>query len=198
MSPRRQRAALAATVAALVPLVAACGAGADAITNRPYAPADGVMVTVDGARLKVLNALVIAPAQGSSDAVISMAVNNRTQQPERILAISAGELGKVRLAGEKEIPPAGMLLIGGANAAANAIITGFKGKPGQVVPLEVQFEQAGTVVVRTVAYPPVGAYATVTPSAATPTAKTTPPATTDATPTEPAPGVDTPTPKPSS
>ncbi len=158
------RALLGIAGAALVPILSACGAGADAVTNRPYAPADGVQ-TVVADRLKVINALVVATEKGEQPAVLSMALVDLMGEGDELTGITVGDGTPVRLSGETRVPPRGTLLIGGAGAPASAVIPDFPGRPGQTVPVRLEFATAGDVTINTVVYPRAGAYETVTPGA---------------------------------
>lgn len=164
MRPTR-RAATAALLAA-VPLLAGCGAGQDATTANYYAPADGIN-HVQGP-VHVLNVLVVAPAQGSSDAPISMTVANDGAQPDTLVGIDAGPVGRAELLGPREIGPESTLSFAGPTAQSSAVIRNFTGRAGETVTLQLTFQRAGrTPPLATVVVPREGYYAgfVVTPTA---------------------------------
>lgn len=198
MSRTRHRAVVA--VAALAPLLAACGAGADAITNRPYAPADGVQFTTEDGRLRIINALFVAPAEGVGEGVLTFAVNDLSGEGDDLLGARAGEGVDVVIEGDTVIPPFGTLIVGGSGAEAVGYVPDFPGRPGEVIPVVLRFENAGEVLVRTVVYPPLAAYATVSaPAVPTPESEPGPEPEVVETPPVPAPGLSpAPTPEPTS
>src|SRR4051812_47019575 len=83
--------------ACLVGSLAACGAGNNATTRHFYSPSDGVSAVVG--TMRVLNALVVAPPQGGSGAVLTMLVANDGPAPEHITGISTDRFGPVQLSG---------------------------------------------------------------------------------------------------
>lgn len=155
--PRRAPFRAVLVLAVTVPATAACGAGLNATTQKFYAPGDGVSRVQND--IRVLNALVVAPASGSSDATISMVVANDGDQPDTIKSIDAGGAGRVEISGAKEIPAHGALGFGAQSATSSALVRGFTGKAGEIVPLRIEFERGGTVSdLRTIVAPADGYY----------------------------------------
>lgn len=179
---RRSRAALAA-VALTVPLAAGCGAGADAQTHQVYAPGDGVLRITD--TLRIQNALVVAPPGNGDRAVVSMAIANIGDRPERLVGIDVGDAGSgVRLTGPTAIPAGGSVNFGGPEAAAQAVISGFRRRAGEYVPLSLRFERGALAPIPSPVLPPNGEYARVIAPGATPA--DTPSESTSPSPSDPA------------
>lgn len=180
---RRSRAALVA-VALSVPLVAGCGSGADAQTHQVYAPGDGVLRVTE--TLRIQNALVVAPPSNGDKAVVSMAIANIGDEPERLLGIEAGDAGSgVQISGPMEIPAGGSISFGGPEASSQAIISGFKRRAGEYVPLSLRFARSGALeVIPSPVLPPNGEYARVIAPGATP--EDTPSESTSPSPSDPA------------
>ncbi|MDP9417204.1 MAG: hypothetical protein M3P48_05085 [Actinomycetota bacterium] len=151
----------------LIPVLTACGAGNDAVTNLPYAPADGVQTVAADGSVKVVNALVVAPEKTPGDAVLVMGLVDLKGKGDELSAARVGDSGTVELGGETRIPPRGALLVGGGGAQTTAVIRKFEGQPGSTVPVELRLADAGVVKVNTVVYAQQGPYATVTPAAPT-------------------------------
>jgi hypothetical protein len=170
VSSLSRRAALAATVLAAVPTIAACGAGHSAIMIRPYAPADGVQADSGDGSLRVLNALVVGSESG--DAVVSLTISDRGGSGDELVGMTSGE-AQISFEGSAEVPPRGTLTLGPGKtpggAKGEAVIVGGEIEPGDIVPLTLSFAKAGTVTLRTVATPAEGYYEayTVPPPATT-------------------------------
>ncbi len=140
---------------ALVAGTAACGAGPDAQTQKFYSPGDGVNAVVG--HMRVLNALVVAPGEGSQEAVISMALGNDSTAPETVEQVVTDKYGPVRLVGERTIPARGSVIYGAEASKNRAIIPGFTGKAGETVTLRFEFSRNAPVpALQTVVVPPTG------------------------------------------
>jgi copper(I)-binding protein len=177
VSPLRRRAAFAALAAVATPAIAACGAGNDAVSVQPYAPGDGVAATSADSTLRVLNAIVVAPPEGSGDAVISLTIADRTEDGDELIGMSAGEAGQVQYQGSQEVPPRGTLTLGPGQTPggekSQALIADLQAAPGDIVPLQLMFRDAGMLEIRTVVAPAEGYYEEYVAPAAT-TAPSTP------------------------
>jgi hypothetical protein len=155
------RAAIAPVLAlAAATAAAGCGAGVNATTQKFYAPADGVS-RVQG-DIRVLNALVVAPAEEGGEggaATIAMVIANDGTRPDRLISVDAGDAGEVVLSGPREIPAKGVLTFAGPTAEATAVIPEFRGHPGEIVSLSFTFERTGVVEgLRTIAVAADGYY----------------------------------------
>ncbi|MGN6334261.1 MAG: hypothetical protein ACTHOD_21815 [Motilibacteraceae bacterium] len=142
-SRRVRRTATAAALAlALAPGLAACGATADAPTLKYYAPADGVLGKLGD--LRALNVLVVVPAAGASgSAVMSMSLVNQGAQPDTLTGVTvAGQPAQVT--GPTQLAPQSSLTVGGPDAKTQVVIT-TPPKAGTLAPVQLQFQQAGTI-----------------------------------------------------
>ena len=174
MSLNRRRAALAAFAVAAGVGLTACGAGTNAVINRPYAPGDGVLVDSADGSLRIQNALVIGPARADGPAVVSLTIASRTDSPDDLIGVSAGDAGQAELrSGSTEIPAGGSLTLGPASLpggeTAEVVIPDVAAQPGDIITLDLTFARAGTVTVRTIMTSPTGFYEsyTVAPAPAT-------------------------------
>ncbi|HEU4674577.1 MAG TPA: hypothetical protein VFS29_01200 [Motilibacteraceae bacterium] len=142
-SRRVRRTATAAALAlALAPGLAACGATADAPTLKYYAPADGVLGKLGD--LRALNVLVVVPAGGvSGSAVMSMSLVNQGAQPDTLTGVTvAGQPAQVT--GPTQLAPQSSLSVGGPDAKTQVVVT-TPPKAGTLAPVQLQFQQAGTL-----------------------------------------------------
>lgn len=158
MSRPRTSALAAALLAGATLLMTGCGSGFGATTSKPYAPSDGVMG--DSGRIRVLNALVVAP-EGGNEGVVSMTVVNRGSRPERLLGL-ASDAGTVDLTGDRTLlPGAAVAFTAGSDPAAT--IQGLRAQPGQTLKLRLSFQNTAPLTLDTVVVPPTGPYASLTP-----------------------------------
>lgn len=143
-SRRVRRTATAAALAlALAPGLAACGATADAPTLKYYAPADGVLGSLGD--IRALNVLVVVPAAGASGpGVMSMSLVNQGQQADTLAGVTvAGQPAQVT--GETQLPAMqGSIRVGGPDAKTQVVVSTAP-KPGTLVPVQLQLQQAGTL-----------------------------------------------------
>ena len=175
MSRPRTSALAAALLAGTTLLLAGCGSGFGATTSKAYAPSDGVMG--DSGRIRVLNALVVAP-EGGHEGVVSMTVVNRGSRPERLLGL-ASDAGNVDFTGDRTLlPGAAVAFTAGSDPAAT--IQGLRVQPGQTIKLRLAFQNTAPLTLDTVVVPPTGPYASLTPEP-TPTPTHSPSATPTAT-----------------
>jgi copper(I)-binding protein len=156
---RRTSLVLAGTVA-LGLATTACGSGFDATARQAYAPGDGVQAT--SGQIRVLNALVVAPEDGTTGVVL-MAVANDGQEADELSAVES-DAGTVEVSGSTELEP-GSTVVLNAQSDTSATISGLDAEPGEEITLKVVFEQAEPVTLRTVVVAASGDYASVTPEA---------------------------------
>lgn len=154
-------------VAAALTLLTGCGAGFDATSRQDYAPSDGMVA--NSGNLRVLNALVVAPEAGGTGTV-SMGVANRGDRADRLTGITSPD-GTAMLSGSGEIPAGGAITLG-SGTDTSATIPGLSKLPGEAITLEISFEQAQPVRVRTLVYAAAGDYADVIPPATSPPVST--------------------------
>ena len=152
----------------VVPVLAAavltgCGAGFDATSLKPYAPADGVITSSGDVR--ALNVLVVGPpeapeAGGSSSGVVVMSLANTGTRPDRLSAIDT-DAGSVTLAAPVPLPP-GSAVPFSHDTEHSAVISGLTTRAGEAIELTLQFARAEPITVRTIVMPATGDYAEVT------------------------------------
>jgi hypothetical protein len=156
---------LAPVLLALSALVLAtgCAAGLSAQTIKPYSPADGV--TGDSGDIRVLNALVVADATGTTG-VVSLTIVNRGNQDNSLTDITSPD-GNVDLTGTRDLP-AGQAVRFGATTEPSATISDLTSKPGENITLVLTFARAEPLRLHTIVLPATGAYAELTPGPETP------------------------------
>lgn len=166
---RRVPAVAAAAVAAA--LLTGCSAGFDATSIQPYAPADGVLA--NSGDIRVLNALVVADADGDTG-VVSMTLVNRGTRDDRLTEITSPD-GSVALTGDTTLPAGGAVRLG-SDTDVTAVVEGLAKQAGENIRLRLSFSRTPPVTINTVVVAATGDYAEITPSA-TPTPTPTPTAT---------------------
>ncbi|MEW9554461.1 copper chaperone PCu(A)C [Nonomuraea sp. NPDC050783] len=187
MTSRRWIVAAAAFLAA--PLLAGCGAGFDANTNKPYAPNEAQALIANGSYgtrgIHIPQAFILGPDPGAQlpwrgSAPIYLTILNTNGTPDTLQAVSAGNMGSVKVAAPIQIPSNQLVNTGkpSPQLMLESIPKSLRG--GESIKLDLQFANAGTVsmyvpvVTRSrefAAYPPApGATAapTPTPSASAP------------------------------
>lgn len=144
-------------------LSAGCAAGNNAQTLQPYSPADGVVA--NSGTIRVLNALVVADATGTTG-VVSLTIVNRGNRGDSLSDLTSPE-GSVDLTGTRGLS-AGKAVRFGATTSPAATISDLKRKPGQDITLTLSFAHSEPITLRTVVVPATGAYADITPGPGTP------------------------------
>ena len=137
-----------------------CGAGFEATARQSYAPADGVQGA--SGQMRVLNALVVAPGEGSSGSagVVLMAVVNGSSEDEEITSVET-DAGSVDYTGSMTIP-AGETIMFGAGSDPAAVVDGLSAEPGEEITVKVSFGDAEPISLRTVVVAATGDYESVT------------------------------------
>ncbi|MEU1720613.1 copper chaperone PCu(A)C [Actinomadura sp. ATCC 39365] len=188
MTSRRWIVVAAAFLAA--PVLAGCGAGFDANTNKPYAPNEAVALIDQGAYgtrgIHIPQAFILGPDSGAQlpwrgSAPIYLNILNTAGAADTLQAVSAGSVGSVKVATPIQLPPNQLVNTGKPQPQLmlESISTSLRG--GESVRLDLQFANAGTVTLTVPVvtrsrefkdYPPApNATPVATPSAsATPTA----------------------------
>lgn len=145
-------------------LTTGCAAGNDAQTLQPYSPADGVVA--NSGDIRVLNALVVADATGTTG-VVSLTIVNRSNSRDDSLTDLTSTDGSVDLTGTRDLP-SGRAVRFGATTEPSATISDLKKKAGQEIALKLSFAHTEPITVRTLVLPAKGAYADITPGPGTP------------------------------
>ncbi len=162
---RPGRVALAAAV--VVPLLAGCGAGRTAQTDKPYAPADGTQASQGD--IRVLNAVVVSPGEGAPS-VLSTSIANNASQADEVTAVTVGGTAAT-IGGEASVPAKGVLRFGGGYgtpgasvATAQATVEGLTAKPGDITSLTVTLARGGAITFAVPVVPASGFWASAVPS----------------------------------
>ncbi|MFI7419648.1 copper chaperone PCu(A)C [Nonomuraea sp. NPDC049684] len=192
MTSRRWIVVAAAFLAA--PVLAGCGAGFDANTNKPYAPNEAVALIDQGAYgtrgIHIPQAFILGPDSGAQlpwrgSAPIYLNILNTAGAADTLQAVSAGSVGSVKVATPIQLPPNQLVNTGKPQPQLmlESISTSLRG--GESVRLDLQFANAGTVtltvpvVTRSREFKDYPAAPNATP-APTPSASATPTATEEA------------------
>jgi hypothetical protein len=149
-------------------LTTGCAAGNNAQTLQPYSPADGIVANTG--HIRVLNALVVADATGTTG-VVSLTIVNRSNTRSDSLTDLTSPDGSVDLTGTRDLPAGGAVRFG-ATTEPSATISDLTKKAGQEIKLTLTFARTEPVTVRTLVLPATGAYADITPGPETPAATT--------------------------
>lgn len=172
--PRRL---FAAAIAALIPALAGCEAGANAPTQEWHAPTNGAAMVVHGIDIRNVFVLGASPssslAAGQSAGLFLALYNNGS--PDRLLSISApGTARSVRLpGGTVSLAQGKEILLSGPQP--KVILTGLtRGLPGgSFISVVMNFQNAGRVTLSVPVLPQAQYYSTFSP-APSPTPKATP------------------------
>ena len=156
----RRPTVLLASLAAAAAVTTGCGAGFDATALQSYAPADGVQGS--SGQMRVLNALVVAPGEGSagSAGVVIMAVVNGSSVDEEITSVET-DAGSVDYTGSTTIQAGGTVTFGAGSDPA-AVVDGLSAEPGEEITVKVSFAEAEPISLRTVVVSATGDYESVT------------------------------------
>ena len=149
-------------------LTAGCAAGNNAQTLQPYSPGDGVLA--NSGTIRVLNALVVADATGTTG-VVSLTIVNRGKRDDSLTDLTSAD-GSVDLTGNQALP-AGQAVRFGATTEPSATIGDLKSKPGRSITLTLSFAHTEPITLTTVVVPATGPYASLTPGPQTPVDTTT-------------------------
>ncbi|MFI9594328.1 copper chaperone PCu(A)C [Nonomuraea sp. NPDC052265] len=152
MTSRRWIVVAAAFLAA--PVLAGCGAGFDANTNKPYAPNEAVALIDQGAYgtrgIHIPQAFILGPDSGAQlawrgSAPIYLNILNTAGAADTLQAVSAGSVGSVKVATPIQLPPNQLVNTGKPQPQLmlESISTSLRG--GESVRLDLQFANAGTV-----------------------------------------------------
>jgi hypothetical protein len=150
-------------------LTTGCAAGNNAQTLQPYAPADGVVA--NSGSIRVLDALVVADASGTTG-VVSLTIVNRGNQENSLTDLSSPD-GTVDLTGTRALP-AGVAVRFGATTEPSATISDLKTQPGRTIKLTFAFAHSLPITLETLVVPATGPYASLTPAPEPPTPTDTP------------------------
>ncbi|MFC4013412.1 copper chaperone PCu(A)C [Nonomuraea purpurea] len=136
------------------PVLAGCGAGFDANTNKPYAPNEAQVLMDNGAYGKsgihIPQAFVLGPDSGAQlawlgSAPIYLNILNTNGAPDTLQAVSAGNMGKVKMTAQVPLPANQLVNTGKPTPQLmlEAIPRSLRG--GETIKLDLQFANAGVV-----------------------------------------------------
>ncbi|GAA4230714.1 copper(I)-binding protein [Streptosporangium album] len=146
---RRHWAIAAAAFLAAAPVLAGCGAGSDANTNKPYAPTEALVAKVKG--IDVSQGFFLGPdsgaalpAGGSTPLYLSMV--NTNQGADRLLGVGVDPaVGTAKVTAPVDLPAGQRVNVG--KPTTTILIEGLK-KPlsgGESIPVQLQFANAGVI-----------------------------------------------------
>ncbi|MER6951716.1 copper chaperone PCu(A)C [Nonomuraea sp. NPDC000554] len=152
MTSIRWTVAAAALLAA--PVLAGCSAGFDANTNKPYAPNEAAALIDNGAYgtrgIEIPQAFILGPDSGAQlawrgSAPIYLNILNTKGAPDTLQAVSAGDMGAVKVATPIQLPSNQLVNTGKPTPQLmlEGISKGLRG--GETIRLDLQFANAGVV-----------------------------------------------------
>ncbi|MEV4352933.1 copper chaperone PCu(A)C [Nonomuraea sp. NPDC004186] len=136
------------------PMLAGCGAGFDATTNKPYAPNEALALIENGAYgtrgIQIPQAFILGPDAGAQlawrgSAPIYLNILNTADTPDTLEAVSAGSMGTVKVAAPIQLPSRQLVNTGKPTPQLmlDAIPKSLRG--GESIKLDLQFANAGIV-----------------------------------------------------
>lgn len=153
MTSRRWIVVAAAFLAA--PVLAGCGAGFDATTNKPYAPNEAQALILNGkygnsSGIQIPQAFILGPDSGAQIAwrgsvPIYLNILNTAGAPDTLQAVSAGNMGTVKVTAPIQLPSNQLVNTGKPTPQIilEAIPKSLRG--GESIKLDLQFANAGIV-----------------------------------------------------
>lgn len=136
------------------PVLAGCGAGFDATTNKPYAPNEAG-VLIDNGRygkgdIHIPQAFVLGPDSGAQlpwrgSAPVYLNILNTASAPDTLQAVTATGIGPAKLTAPIQLPSDQLVNTGKPTPQImlEAIPKSLRG--GESIKLDLQFANAGTV-----------------------------------------------------
>ncbi|MEV7005340.1 copper chaperone PCu(A)C [Streptosporangium sp. NPDC051022] len=146
---RRHWAIAAAAFLAAAPVLAGCGAGSDAITNKPYSPTEAQTLKAKG--IAISQAFFLGPDSGSELAAggatsLYLSVVNTNKDADKLVGLGVDPaLGVAKVATQVDLPSQQRVGIG--QPTPTLTIEGLK-KPlrgGESISVQLQFANAGLV-----------------------------------------------------
>ncbi|WP_326819762.1 copper chaperone PCu(A)C [Streptosporangium sp. NBC_01756] len=146
---RRHWAIAAAAFLAAAPVLAGCGAGSDANTNKPYAPTEALVANVKGIDISQGFFLgpdsgATLPVGGSTPLYLSMVNNN--QAADRLLGVGVDPaVGTAKVTAPVDLPVRQRVNVG--KPTPTIVIEGLKKAltGGESIPVQLQFANAGVI-----------------------------------------------------
>ncbi|SDI51375.1 copper chaperone PCu(A)C [Nonomuraea jiangxiensis] len=153
MTSRRWIVVAAAFLAA--PVLAGCGAGFDATTNRPYKPNEAQVLIEQGkygheSGINIPQAFILGPDSGAQIAwrgsvPIYLNILNTAPTADTLQAISAGGMGTVKLTAPIQLPS--NQLVNTGKPTPQILLEGLPKslRGGETIRLDLQFANAGSL-----------------------------------------------------
>ncbi len=144
-----RRTYIAATVLALSLSLTACGSGLDAATRNITQVTDGteLSITNNDSKIKILNFLLVATADGS--AVVVGSIFNQSPVEDTLLGISVGS-APASITGLTAIKKNQPIRFEGESANAKAVFAGVGAQPGRNVKVTLGFARAGLITINAI------------------------------------------------
>ncbi|TMR23264.1 copper chaperone PCu(A)C, partial [Nonomuraea turkmeniaca] len=136
------------------PVLAGCGAGFDATTNKPYAPNEAQALIDKGAYgssgIHIPQAFILGPDAGAQlpwrgSAPIYLNILNTSGAADSLVEVSAGNMGTVKVTPAIQLPSNQLVNTGKASPQLmlQSIPKSLRG--GESIKLDLKFAKAGTV-----------------------------------------------------
>ncbi|MEV0622598.1 copper chaperone PCu(A)C [Nonomuraea sp. NPDC050404] len=136
------------------PVLTGCGAGFDATTNKPYAPNEAQVLIENGkygkSGIHIPQAFILGPDSGAQlawrgSAPIYLNILNTAGAPDTLQAVSAGNMGTVKVTAPIQLPSNQLVNTGKPTPQImlEAIPKSLRG--GESIKLDLQFAKAGVV-----------------------------------------------------
>ena len=144
-----RRTYIAITVLALALSLTACGSGLNAATRNITQVTDGTESTItnNASKIKILNFLLVATADGS--AVVVGSIINQDPVEDTLLGIAVGS-SPASLTGLTALKQNQPIRFEGESANAKAVFVGAGAKPGRNVKVTLGFARAGLVTINVI------------------------------------------------
>jgi copper(I)-binding protein len=145
----RHRAIVAAAFLAAAPVLAGCGAGADAITNKPYSPTEALSVKTKG--IDISQAFFLGPDSGATlpagaATPLYLSLVNTNAGSDQLVGLGVDPaLGTAKVSAPVTLPQGRRVSVG--KPTPTIMVEGLKKalRGGEGVKVQLQFANAGIV-----------------------------------------------------
>jgi len=122
-------------------LLAGCAAGPNAVTLKQYTPTDGNQASTGS--INVLNLVLVAGSDEGASLIATIVNSGATADSLQTIAVNGVPMTIV--ADTLDLLQDRPMIFGGESATASATVNLSSVKPGQLVPVEIYFTQAGLI-----------------------------------------------------